>query len=380
MNNTNTESGGITVIPCEDIQGWKQVLEECHCFDFYHLPSYHLMAQRRGEGSGILLVYREGAKVAAMPLLIRSLQGVPGLENCSAEWYDATSVYGYPGPITDADPADVEFLRCFNLALMESLSELKIISAFSRLHPLLQNHNLLPCAGQISHIGWTVSIDLTLPLETQRAKYRKDHKYGINKAKQAGVIAYHDAEWKQYDDFLQLYAMTMERVDADDASYFDRAYFDQLRQSLGPNLHLFVAELDGVVISAGLFSLFQNIVQFHLSGSDTEYLRYAPSKVLLDEVRLWALSQGAKVFHLGGGVGASKDGVFMFKAGFSDRRHRFMVWRCVVVREVYDHLVRRKTEWEDRKHLIPILPDYFPFYRRPVALEESSSIVLGVCM
>jgi len=352
------------VIFCDNSSRWNSVVSQCSAYDFYHTAGYHLLHERQGLGRAVMIVYRESGKVAAMPLLIRSLAGVGGLSDSLSKLNDATSVYGYPGPIT-VNSLGVEFLRRFDLALIERLSELKVISAFSRLHPLLHNHNLLSYVGQISQVGWTVSIDLTLPTEIQRARYRKDHKYGINRARRAGVIAYRDADWKHYDDFLRLYTMTMERVDADEAYYFDQAYCDQLRKLLGPNLHLFVAELDGVVISAGLFSLFQNIVQFHLSGSDTEYLRYAPSKVLLDEVRIWASSQGAKVFHLGGGVGARKDGVFMFKAGFSDRRHEFKVWKCVVNEDAYNQAVaeRKNRNNSSTSALTSTSNGYFPEYR-----------------
>jgi len=347
---------------CDDSSRWDNVVSQCSAYDFYHTASYHLLHERQGQGRGVMIVYRESGKVAAMPLLIRSLSDIGGLSDSLCKLNDATSVYGYAGPITNADPRDAEFLRRFNLALLERLSELKVISAFSRFHPLLHNHRLLPYAGQISQVGWTVSIDLTLPLEIQRAKYRRDHKRGIRKARQAGVIAYHDAEWKHYDDFVRLYYMTMQRVDADDYYYFDRAYFGQLRQALGPHLHLFVAELEGAVISAGLFSLFQNIVQSHLSGSDTEYLHYSPDRVLMDEVRIWASSQGAKVWHLGGGRGR-KDGLFYFKAGFSDRRHEFKVWKCVVNENAYSQAVAEQKNRDSSSTSTSASNSYFPEYR-----------------
>jgi len=372
----NTECGGFTVcvIPCEDVQGWEQVLEECHCFDFHHLPSYHLMAQRRGEGSGILLVYREGAKVAAMPLLIRSLQSVPGLENCSAEWYDATSVYGYAGPVCSRTVSmDDDFAQRFGVALLRKLRGIGVICVFSRLHPILENAVLLNHVGEVLSLGKTVSIDLTLPPEMQFANYRKGHKYDINRARRFGVTARHDVEWKALDNFIRLYMDTMQRVGAREKYFFDQDYFLELRAALEHRLHLFVAEKGETVLAAALFTLTNSIVQYHLSASDPKYMKYAPSKVLLDEVRIWSTRQGARVFHLGGGVGSSEDGVFKFKAGFSDRRHRFKVWRCVVIREVYDRLVLRRIEWEERKDLSPISADHFPLYRRPVASEESSS-------
>jgi CelD/BcsL family acetyltransferase involved in cellulose biosynthesis len=352
------------IITCDDHYTWDKVVSECPACDFYHTASYHLLHTWYGQGRAVLLAYRESNKVAALPLLIRSLDDVDGLSHSLCILSDATSVYGYSGPIANVAPEDAEFLRHFNRAVLNSLTELKVIAAFSRLHPLLENHRFLPEVGQVSDIGLTVSIDLTLPLATQRARYRKDHKYGINKARRTGVIAYCDAGWKHYDDFLRLYALTMQRTNADEAYHFDRSYFDQLRRALESKLHLFVAELQGRVVSAGLFSLFQNIVQFHLSGSDPEYLHYAPSKVLIDQVRIWASSQGAKIFHLGGGVGSKRDSLFMFKAGFSDRYHEFKVWKCIVDDAAYNQAINERKTKNNAPPLVS--SSYFPAYRSPI--------------
>jgi lipid II:glycine glycyltransferase (peptidoglycan interpeptide bridge formation enzyme) len=161
-----------------------------------------------------------------------------------------------------------------------------------------------------------------------------------------------------------LYALTMQRTNADEAYHFDRSYFDQLRRALESKLHLFVAELQGRVVSAGLFSLFQNTVQFHLSGSDPEYLHYAPSKVLIDQVRIWASSQGAKIFHLGGGVGSKRDSLFMFKAGFSDRYHEFKVWKCIVDDAAYNQAINERKTKNNAPPLVS--SSYFPAYRSPI--------------
>ena len=34
---------GPEMIPAADIDRWHQVLDEIECFDFYHLPAYHVL-------------------------------------------------------------------------------------------------------------------------------------------------------------------------------------------------------------------------------------------------------------------------------------------------------------------------------------------------
>jgi lipid II:glycine glycyltransferase (peptidoglycan interpeptide bridge formation enzyme) len=278
-------------------------------------------------------------------------------------WNDATSVYGYPGPVTSVDKTDTGFLNRFNAALLQSFQELQIIAAFTRLHPVIQNETMLQQIGEISERGLTISIDLSQPEETQRKRYRKGHKYDIKKARQAGVVAYHDKRWNHYDDFLRMYTMTMQRVEARDSYYFDRAYFDMLREALGSIIHLFVAEYEGKIISAALFTFLRGIVQYHLSGSDTNFLRYQGSKVVLDEVRLWASSQGAKVLHLGGGVGSDQDNLFLFKSGFSDKRHVFKIWKCIVNQKMHEQAVTERAEYHGVPYPTVISKPFFPVYR-----------------
>ena len=79
---------------------WLEILYEAAAFDSYHLPTYHRIAEARGEGVARLFVHREGECFVAMPLLVRPI-ATPAASGIG-QLYDATSVYGYPGPIVSA--------------------------------------------------------------------------------------------------------------------------------------------------------------------------------------------------------------------------------------------------------------------------------------
>jgi hypothetical protein len=172
-----------------------------------------------------------------------------------------------------------------------------------------------------------------------------------------------DSAGDYLDDFIAVYHETMQRVQAADSYFFDRAYFEGLREALGPHMHLFVCFLEQQVVCAGLFTLMQGIVQYHLSGSNDVLGRLSPSKLMLDTVRLWAIEQGAHVLHLGGGVGSREDSLFQFKAGFSDRRHSFEIWRWVVQPEIYQQFNSTREAWLHQQGLQPASAGFFPFYR-----------------
>jgi hypothetical protein len=352
------------IIPATDIAHWQEILNQADGFDFYHLPEYHLMAEERGEGTGVLLVFREASRMAAWPLLLRPLEAVAGLEIDGRGFWDATSVYGYPGPICSPGVrTDPKFINRLGSMLQAAAQDLNLVSMFSRLHPVLENVDLGRGAGACVRLGETVSVDLSASPEIQISCYRKSHRYEINRARRQGLRAYRDQNWTNCDEFADLYTATMKRVDADGRYFFDGRYFSRLREVLGERLQLFVAEQAGTVCAAAFFVHTGDIIQYHLSASNPDYAKLAPSKLVLDAARLWGNTTSARFLHLGGGVGSSKDSLFLFKAGFSPLRHRFFVWKWVVLPEVYSRLVDARHAWLTENGQGLPTTDFFPLYR-----------------
>ena len=354
----------LDIIPAKDTRTWMRILEECEEYDFYHLPGYHVLSEPQEKGAGLMFAYHEGAAAAAWPFVVRETSLIEGLEVAGAGHQDMTSVYGYPGPVwnTHATARDGFFER-FQAAVESSAREMHVVSMFSRMNPVLGNAGRIGAIGVLEKMGQTVSIDLTEPVEVQERGYRKDHRDGIRKAVQAGCVAFHDASMSHFDDFVSLYHQTMTRVSADARYFFDQKYFADLRTALGSHLQLFVATLAGVPCAAGLFIYTGSIVQFHLSGSSREGLKHAGSKLVVDAARQWAVTAGAHSLHLGGGVGSKEDSLFLFKSGFSGRRHDFLVWKNILQPELYRELLRTRKE-QLSVHGWGLTDDnFFPAYR-----------------
>ena len=353
---------GMEILTLENKSNWDDIVQSSNCYDFYHLSSYHHIAELRGEGKAYLFVYKENNKFIAIPFLLRPIWEIDGLEEIGKDWFDATSVYGYLGPVSNVRSEKIDFFLKFGKAMLEFLKEKSVVIAFSRLHPICQNHKFLKI-GELVKLGRTVSINLSLSLEKQRSFFMKGHKYSINKAHKEGVSVYLDAKWEHFEKFIYLYNMTMDKVKASRYYYFEKQYFYSLRNALVDSLKLFVAEYKGQIISAALFTLCNSITQYYLSGSDPKYNKLAPSKIIIDKVRIWGTEQKIKFFHLGGGLGSSEDGLFHFKAGFSNRQHQFFMWKLVVNHSVYEDLKKAHEKWRKENHWELINSDYFPPYR-----------------
>jgi lipid II:glycine glycyltransferase (peptidoglycan interpeptide bridge formation enzyme) len=149
----------------------------------------------------------------------------------------------------------------------------------------------------------------------------------------------------------------MDRVDADKKYYFSDSYFDYFLNSQDFESFILLAEYKNAITAGSLFTVCSKIMQYHLSGTYNEYLKYAPMKLILDEARIIAKQRELKYFHLGGGVGGVNDSLFNFKAEFSHNYKIYQVWRKVVNREAYDMLVSKRFGGK--------IPDsgFFPLYR-----------------
>jgi dTDP-4-amino-4,6-dideoxygalactose transaminase len=348
------------VLSTEQQEEWVEVLGRVTQHDFYHLPQYHRVEERRLKATAHLFTYCEGDYLIALPLLFRSTrEGLRG-------WKDATSVYGYGGPVASHGKTPGPIAGNFQAALREVLVERRVITVFSRLHPLNAQHDLLAGLGECRTIGQTVSIDLTLPLERQREQYRGTYKRLLNGQRREGRVAcLRDEEKRHLSDFVSIYQETMRRVKAGQTYFFGEDYFRELARELEPVLQLFVAVIGGKAAAAGLFTICDGVVQYHLGGTRDEFLKLSPMALIFDTVRLWANEIGARVFHLGGGVGAREDSLFHYKAGFSDRRHDFSTWSWIVAPEMYREICERRTRINELHGLVPASADYFPAYRQP---------------
>ncbi len=347
---------------------WRDALGRSYQHDCYHSAEYHALAESQGEGGARLLVYRDGDHQIALPFLVRSFASVPGLAAAPAGWRDVTSVYGYPGPVASHPEPPPRVVRGFQEAAQETLRGLGAVALFSRLHPFLPQADWLAGLGACQDTGETVAVDLTLPPDVQRSRYRRSHRESINRLRRQGLTARREPDLGRLPLFVRMYYETMRRVGAADWFFFPDSYFRGLAERLAPHVHLFFCELDGRPVCGGLFFSCGGFVQYHLGGALDEFLHLAPMKVLIDEVRVWGNETGARVLHLGGGTSSRPDDTLLyFKKGFSDQRRRFLTWRWVLRPDAYQELQRLRARWNEQNGCVPRVANYFPEYRCPTA-------------
>lgn len=330
----------------EDKKHWDEFISSFEESDLYHTFDYHLAAK---DGSKpILLKYSHGDTRIALPLLLRKIP--------NSHLNDATSVYGYPGPLSKGVSPHFD-LQHFKKELLQYFKANKIVSVFSRLNPFLPiQHHILGNIGAIEKKGPIVAIDLTKPIDIQRQEFGKRLKGQLNKARRHCTVkkAINDNE---FQEFINIYHENMDRVNAKPMYYFSDDYFKVLAKSRNFKTETLLAihNETGEVMGASMFFYRNSIVHYHLSGTKTEYLSYMPTKLLIDEMRIRATKLGLTQFNLGGGLSSADDSLLQFKTSFSKNMLDFYVWTLVVDQKQY----RKLTEECSNVHRT----DFFPLYR-----------------
>jgi len=325
---------------------WNHILEQVENYDFYHTFDYHKLSLNEGE-SAVLVVYKTEGILVAIPLILRPISGT--------DYCDFTSIYGYAGPVYKSlnDSFNIEDFRNELLAYFNSKN---CVSVFSRLHPYInKQETILTKLGSIEALGEVVNIDVTLPVDISRQAYGKSNKNQINKLRRSCTVRKAETE-ADILEFVDIYYENMHRLKAKKQYFFCKEYFLSFMKQTDFNTDILLVidnETD-TAIAGSMFVKTNNIVQFHLSGTRTDYLRLKPSKLFLDEMRLQATNQNFTYFNLGGGLGSEHDSLFEFKASFSKDFRAFKLWKLIVNNSVYNDL-SKDIDTEDST--------YFPLYR-----------------
>lgn len=361
--------------------------------DFYHLKEYTMLDATLHGGKAAAWTDEKDGKKCLIPLIIRSAGTINGKQLC-----DLASPYGYPGvlssaPLTPGDARDV--LHRFH---REAADE-GFVSSFIRLNPFLNDWQL-PGSTIMKQIyyGETISINLTanqsanqsanLPTnqsvwEISPSTFNQNHRRNIKRLHQQGLqIVVND--FSLMPEFIEAYYQTMFRRGAGNYYFFPEYYFRELKELAGDHL-IFISVLlpTGEYISGGLFTVYGSVMQYHLGATTDMAVHLSPSKLVIEAAIQSGITSGATILHLGGGLGGSKnDGVFRFKAGFSNDRHTFSCLQFIHDPVAYHQLnmlagfsrekqVTQRVQVSNSNELpLPSVaqtayrnPNYFPQYR-----------------
>jgi len=374
----------LTIVASDDPM-WNEWLDRVP-HDFFHTAEYHRIQEQGIGAQAQLMVYGTPDKFVAWPCLIQSVNGISSTSG--PEFCDVTSAYGFCGPLTHQCLADRDFLGKAQEAILNEWGHQSALSAFTRFHPLLGNHDAFMSSrnvsgghgkmADISHLGSTVVIDLVRTPEEIWNGYTRQARQSLRRCVQSGIIAKEDPDWEHFEAFIRIYYATMKRNHANTYYFFPTHYLKALKSATATHGSLLVANYEDNVIAAGLLIEYRGIVNLHLLATDDAFAHLSPSKLIVHAAQMWAKSRGNYALHLGGGRGGrDDDSLFRFKSLFSHTIFPFYVGCWVLNKPMYEFLSeeRRKqaSALKDRK----LEPLYFPAYRAPFVQRTAALTTLN---
>jgi len=321
--------GKVRVVPAVE---WDQLVRSLGGLDSYTRLAYHRVSVllEPTVAVPVLLHYDGDDGGLALPLLLRPLPDGSG--------WDATSPYGYGGPVARSERAAEGFGAAFDTWARAN----GVVATFLRLHPLLGNARLVPHTAELIPLGWTVAWDVTAGRDLF-ALMHAHHRRAARRADRAGLDVRVVARPTDLTEFSELYRLTMLRRGADPFYFFATEYWDALRAE-GEELGLLLVEgrLPDGELAAALLCFSQGPwLHYHLGATSDAARTIGASNRCFQAVAEWAQSRGMTRFHLGGGLGSdSASTLFVFKQRFDPgtEPQPFHVAKFVHDRDRYERL------------------------------------------
>lgn len=329
---------------------WDKCVKSFSQWDVYYLNGYVKAFHIHGDGDPQLLYYETDDLKAIYVYMKRKTS----IEN----YYDSITPYGYGGVLFEGNICD-ENLQAFWKAYVAKMREEGIVDNFVRYHPVLNNAIPMNSISTVIDLGKTVAMDIS-SADVIWNNITSKNRNMIRKAEKNGIEIHHGKGLGLLQDFKRIYDSTMEKDHAEEYYFFGDAFYESIHRDLYDNYEMFYAVKDGLIISISIMLYANGRLNYHLSGSLTEFRNLAPSNLLLYKAALWGCEQGFKTFHLGGGVGSGEDNLYKFKAAFNrNSDYQFSIGKEIFDKKEYDELVaeRAASVGFDKRS------GFFPIYR-----------------
>lgn len=346
------------VLTSSKAECWNHYLSKIKDVDVYFTAEYCKIHENNGDGLAQLFVYEEGDQLVCYPYLLRRINDlkIPNIGSFKNDLYDIITPYGYGGPITNLQDVNERqnLFERFSKVFEGYCQENNIVSEFVRFHPIIKNYEYYKSVNP-EMIQNTVCMELSTSdeetMDSLRNKCRNRLKFALNHG-----LTVSKEEPNNLEVFIKQYYAAMEKNQANSYYFFTENYFNDSVNLLPNHIDLFSVKFEGKIIVSTLFIHYNDFVSYHLTGSDKDFLKYAPYNLVIYYAACWYGKMGYKTLHLGGGYLGNEDELFRFKKTFTKKElTEFYVGRKIHCPEIYHTLTSD----------IEVTQDYFPLYRHP---------------
>lgn len=349
----------IKIYGINEKQKWDEIVKSFKRYDVYYLSGYVKAFKVNGDGEPILICIKNSNTRMINVVMKRDISEIKYFANIVSKgnFFDFITPYGYGGPLIEGN----DFEDLFN-QYNEFCKNNNIVSEFVRFHPLLRNSSQCSSFYKVIDLGDTVHLDIS-DEEIIWTNITSKNRNMIRKAQKNGLKVYYGINEKLIQKFIDIYNKTMERDAAEDYYFFPKQFYKSIVDDLHNNALFFYVKLNEEVIAISIILFANNKMHYHLSGALYEKRNLAPTNLLLYEAAKWGNAHGCKVFHLGGGVGSSRDNLYKFKESFNRSKEGktvFSIGQKIYNQSIYEKLVQLRSvndsDFDEKS-------SFFPSYR-----------------
>lgn len=322
---------------CFITEHWNKYLDEFQSIDIdiYYFEEY-VRLYEDSEKCALCAVCLEDKNLLIFPFLRGEING----------YFDFETAYGYGGPI--ANTKDKEWVAQAYESLNSMFTENNYLCGFVRYSSLLENALFANDAYiKIKFDRNTVWMDTSVcDEEIWKSQIKSKNRNTIRKAEKNGLVFEAEYDFRSMDEFIELYNLTMTRLEADPFYYFDSLYYDAFAKQLMNKAFLGTVRKDGELICAALFMYTEEYGHYHLEGSNPTGSSLGANNFLLWSVAKEFHAKGVKKFHLGGGFNSAADNSLLkFKRAFSDNIGDFYIGSWLFDNDAYNAV---REEWKSK--------------------------------
>ena len=294
---------------------WNTLLKTFSYSDYFHSFHYHeVFCKYVLKGAKPIIFYNNSF---CLPLIYKKVH--------NTDYYDLTSVYGYNG-ILIKDDQNIE-------TILENLIEFignhftEIVTIFFRSYPFqkivsekyIQKNNILALIDLLDE-KWPINLK-----QNEKRNILKLKKNGAEVSAKKGIF--------EINSFFNNYYDTMNRNKAENFYYFDESFIKEVL--LGYNAKLYSVILNDKIISSAIFLVNKKVTHYYLGGSDSNYLKYSPLKLIIFEA-FFNLKNVTEYINLGSG----NESLRHFKIKMSNKNDDFYLIKHTFNKNIYKKLVR----------------------------------------
>ena len=337
---------------------WDSIVKSFERYDVYYLSGYTKAFETHGDGEANLLYYTSENLRGINVIMKRDVSEDNNfLEKIEKnKFFDIVTPYGYGGWLFEGEQHE-ESIEKFCSEYKKWCDESGIISEFVRFNPVLDNvSGICEKVYDTTALGNTVAILLD-DKEKIWDRFSSKNRGHIRAAIKAGVTVKIDNSEDMFEIFRDIYNTTMDRDEAKSYYYFQKDFFESIKNDLKNNATLFTAYLGEKPIASSIMIFANGYMNYHLSGQLYEYRKYSGTSLILYEAAKWGCERGYKWLHLGGGLGAQEGPLYDFKKSFYKKGEDkvFHTGKNIYNQKAYDYLVGLRDE--------ELSENYFPRYR-----------------